>query len=130
MDIRKDGASMTPKLQPLLDAAEIASCPFCGFHAGNMPRVIRRRAPKLGRDRYHYWVKHPMCGAEGGHGLTEEQAIEKWNRRAPPSLELRLREYVGELEADCADKGIAQPIAAAIRREIADRLKSLMEGKP
>lgn len=46
------------------------------------------------------------------------------------SLELCLREYVGELKAECADKGIAQPIAAAIRREIADRLESMMEGKP
>jgi hypothetical protein len=61
------------------------SCPFCGPMDGNTPGVIKRRAPKLGSDRYHYWVKHPMCGAEGGHGLTEEQAIENWNHRPAPA---------------------------------------------
>lgn len=113
MDIRKDGASMIHKLQPLLDAAAKAlPCPFCGEDG------------EVDAD------ENASCSNRACAACLFAVPVAEWNRRAPSSLELRLREYVGELEADCADKGIAQPIAAAIRREIADRLKSLMEGKP
>lgn len=64
------------------ELAGLLPCPFCGPVSGNAPRVVSRRAPKLGPDRYHYSVKHPMCGAESGHALTADVAIAKWNRRA------------------------------------------------
>ncbi len=61
---------------------ELKPCPWCGPQSGNLPRVVQRRAAKLGPDRYHYSVKHPMCGGESGHALTPERAIAKWNTRS------------------------------------------------
>ena len=53
------------------------------------------------------------------------EVVAAWNTRAPSSLELRLREYVKECrEADPDDEG------DAMRQLCADRIESLMEGKP
>ena len=61
-------------------AGEIKLCPFCG-NQSPLPRIGKRRAPKLGHDRYHWYVRHGWCGTEGAHGLTEQQAIDNWNKR-------------------------------------------------
>lgn len=39
----------------------------------------------------------------------------------------KLRELEAEWLAECADKGIAQPIAAAIRKQCADRLSAIVK---
>lgn len=70
---------MTDELKPTL-----LPCPFCGPMEGNKPFVHKRRAAKLGPDRYHYMARHPYCGAEGGQRLTESDAIEAWNCRPSP----------------------------------------------
>lgn len=67
-------------------------CPFCGDHYP-APRIGKRRARGLGPDRYHWFVKHGWCGSEGAHGLTEQQAIENWNRRPNPETQANPTAY-------------------------------------
>lgn len=73
-------------------------CPFCRSADWKSPdggtvRPVMRRARSLGPDRYHYHIMCGSCGFDGPRGLTAQQAIDGWNRRATLSDE-RIEEIV------------------------------------
>lgn len=78
----------------------IKDCPFCGDYPP-APRMHKRTA-KHTANGWHYMVRHGWCGSEGAHGLTENQAIEKWNKRASDTALFQVREL---LEAKAKEWG-------------------------
>jgi Lar family restriction alleviation protein len=58
---------------------ELKPCPFCGS-----------RKTRLQGCSYAYWVTCEECEASIGVYITEEKAIEAWNKRAEPKVERNL----------------------------------------
>lgn len=74
---------------------ELKPCPFCGTNLSVFPQVMTVRPVRseeyllaklehkliIGSDA-GYNVFCVKCGVLGARGMTKEEAIEKWNRRA------------------------------------------------
>jgi Lar family restriction alleviation protein len=60
-----------------------APCPFCG---GLNSSVVPDPAPTWVPGEVLWIVLCHACNAQGPHGLSGEDAVRKWNRRAPAEV--------------------------------------------
>lgn len=64
-----------------MDEIKLKTCPFCGREASVIKTICQDNGAVC-YHIYHQWACCPIGGITTRNALTEQEAVEDWNRRA------------------------------------------------
>lgn len=64
-----------------MDEIKLKPCPFCGWKV-SIIKIRCQDSKTVYYHIYHHWAGCPIGGITTRNALTEQEAVEDWNRRA------------------------------------------------